>query len=99
MRHITIAKTLNEYEVEDEFFVIQEQDMPMYVFTILVRDPQEGKPDKYILQVPVKDVVENIAEYHEDYIKMLRMQSKMAADKMIADARNAQQLTGEHYYG
>lgn len=101
MRHITIRGTLNEYDVEDRFYVIDEQGIKQYVFIVLeeVCENDVIVTKKYTLVTAITDVIENICAYDEQAIKMLEMQSELAAKHVIDEARKAQTLTGEHYYG
>ena len=101
MRHITIAGSLNEYDVEDDFFVIDEQGIKLYVFTVLHEEPEGNElvTKKYNLTTPVEAVLENVCDHQQGFVDMLKMQSRMAADQVVADAKAQRELTGEHYYG
>jgi len=96
MRRVTIKGTLNEYDVADEFFVIDEQGIKMYVFTVL-GDTDRGEDEKTTLVTPVEAVVENLCTYNEGFIGMLKAQSERTVDRILDAAKQQYTPDGVDY--
>jgi len=78
MKHIIIAPTLNEYDVDDEFFVTYEAGIPVYVFTVVEEHAAydvAGYTTKTQLNTPVAAVVEMHGDYNEDFVDAMRTSS------------------------
>jgi len=97
MRHITVAPTLNEYDVDDEFFVIYESGIPMYNFVVIDTD-RDGTENKSMLVVPVAAVAEMHIDYNDKYITMMRDASEAALKGQMQRIADQQQKETEPEY-
>lgn len=84
-RRIVIAPTLNEYEVEDEFFITYEAGMPVYIFVAVEDQYHDGRwvPVRTQLNVPVAAVVEMHVDYNHDFIAMMRESSERVLEAQM----------------